>query len=294
MVSFVDKIKALIRITVIQHSIFALPIAYTSYIFAVKISNQHFNILLILHIAFIIITIRSFSMIVNRIIDRKYDKLNSRTNKRDLATNNIISTKEAIIGSIIFLIIYIILIFYLYLPLKYFLLSICPILLSILYPYAKRFTHYAHFILGIIQATAPIGVWIIINQSNYQFSILLGLFIGLWIAGFDILYSCQDYEHDIQYNLKSIPTKFGIKKALTISKISHLLSCISLILFSISIIHTLNIIWWIGLIIYILLLIWQHAIISYNNLSKINTAFFTTNGLISMSIFIAALLTTIF
>ena len=161
-----------------------------------------------------------------------------------------------------------------------FYLSPIALLLILGYSYTKRFTSLCHIILGISLSLAPIGSYLAVSNSFDITPILFALVVIFWVSGFDIIYSLQDQSFDKTENLYSIPVIFGSKKSLIISKILHLIS-IS-ILYYIGVYENYNEYYWIGFLIFSIMIIYQHTLVRYNDLSKINLAFFTTNGIASI------------
>lgn len=158
----------------------------------------------------------------------------------------------------------------------------------VLYSYTKRFTWTCHYILGISIGLAPLGAWVAVtNEINYP-GIILFITVALWIAGFDIIYATQDMEFDKENKLYSIPSRFGLKNALLIARITHGLTVLGLIY--LWFITSLGWIYLIGVIIANFILHREHSIISPNDMSRLNTAFFTMNGVLSVIILIFTLL----
>jgi 4-hydroxybenzoate polyprenyltransferase len=162
-----------------------------------------------------------------------------------------------------------------------------PIALFVIlgYSYTKRFTWLCHFILGIGLALAPVGAYLTISGKFDLITIILGCSIFFWVGGFDIIYALQDASFDSSFHLKSIPSRFGINKALTISRVSHILSVLLLavaIYLMKSQFPAIGLLSWIALLFFMLLLIRQHSLVSESNFSNLNQAFFESNGLASL------------
>jgi 4-hydroxybenzoate polyprenyltransferase len=150
----------------------------------------------------------------------------------------------------------------------------------IIYPYTKRFTWLCHFFLGLVYFIVPPAVSIALT-GTFSIEILLLAFGGLfWVTGFDILYGILDLKYDNSNNLKSIPVKFGLSKSISISRLSHSITLIFLLLMGL--ILGLQLIYWIGFGIVTILFIWEHSLVKVNDISKLNISFFTMNGLISI------------
>jgi len=270
----------------IELTIFALPFAYLSLIL---VENGLPNLQTFIWITLAMIGIRNFGMGINRVIDYAIDAKNPRTSNRALV-NGSIRKWEMTIFLILMAIIFIYGVYNLSFWAK--LLSPVAILLVIAYPYAKRVTWASHLVLGIIYASVPNGVYIAVtNQINLE-SVLLGIGVGFWSAGFDVIYSTADIEIDRSQGLYSIPAIFGISKALLIAKFFHAGTIIFLTLAGI--ILGSGVIYYIGIIAFLILILIEHRMVSSENLSRINTAFFNMNGLISILFFFSVFIDTIY
>jgi 4-hydroxybenzoate polyprenyltransferase len=148
------------------------------------------------------------------------------------------------------------------------------------YSYTKRFTSFSHLWLGTSLSIAPIGAWIAIKGQFDWTPVLLGLAVLLWTAGFDIIYACQDFDFDRKHRLYSIPTKFGIKPALWISSMLHIVMVA--VLLGVALLTDLGGVYLVGVGIVIIILIYEHAIVKPHDLSRVNLAFFTLNGMVSL------------
>jgi 4-hydroxybenzoate polyprenyltransferase len=155
------------------------------------------------------------------------------------------------------------------------------------YSYTKRFTNFSHIVLGLSLSLSPIGAWIGITGSIAAAPFVLALAVLLWTAGFDIIYACQDLQSDIKAKLHSIPKMMGIKNSLKLSSVLHILVVITLVLFM----HftSLNYVYLGGVVFVGIMLIYEHSLIKPHDLSKINLAFFTVNGIISMILMVTTI-----
>ena len=280
------SVKDFFELIKFEHTIFALPFAYLGMLIA---AGGLPELYLVFWITIAMAAARTLAMGVNRIVDRWIDSHNPRTANRPLVTGRI-SLQVAWIGTIIAGLFFILAAWKLG-PLPFYLSPIALIFL-IGYSYTKRLTWSSHFILGFTDGLAPIGAWIAIRQSLFsvediQAWILL-LIVTTWIGGFDLIYSCQDIQYDRQDNLYSIPLKFGVGFALYLSSICHILTLI--LLGTLGIMLSLNWPYWIGFIIIAILLIWEHTLVKPDDLSKINVAFFNINSYISITLFLAILI----
>ncbi len=273
-----EKFKLYSELLKLEHTIFALPFAFAS-IFILFKNFPSFQKLL--YILFAFISARTLGMSINRLVDKPFDEKNPRT-KLWPHVRGLVKDKE--IKIIIFLSTILFIIFSYKINLLAFFLSPLVILSLIIYPYAKRFTYFPHLFLGLVYFLIPIAIDIALNERISLLAIFLGIAMATWVSGFDILYSLQDLEFDKTFGLKSIPVKFGIKIALKISKFLHFITFLSLLLMGYFYDKT-TWIYFAGIGLLSIFLVYEHRLIKENDLSKINKAFFTTNGIISIIFF---------
>jgi len=259
-----------------SHTIFALPFALIG--FFLSYPEYNFSINLLIYVLLCMIFARSAAMAFNRYIDRDIDTINPRTSK----TREIPSKKIKPSSALIF----VILNSCLFIITTYFINQLCfflsPLALLIIlgYSYTKRFTSLCHLILGIGLSLSPIGAYLAVTETFNIVPIFFSFIILFWVAGFDIIYSLQDEEFDAKNNLKSIPVFFGKKNALRVSKLLH--SATVILVFYVGILNNFSYFYWCGAFVFSALLVFQHSIISKDDLSRINIAFFTTNGIASV------------
>ena len=261
-----------------SHTIFALPFALSAVVLSLRNSSVSFSDIFWVLIA--MAGARSASMGFNRIADMKFDSKNQRTAMREIPSGKI-SLQAAsffiIISSLLFIFASAMLSnLCLY-------LSVPVLILLFFYSFTKRFTYLSHIYLGFVISLAPIGAWIAVTGSFSWTVLLLSMALLTYIAGFDILYACQDIDFDIQEKLFSIPSGFGIKKAFFISKILHV--CSFIFFFSIYIVFDMGGIYLCTVLIIGILLIYEHKLIKPDDLCNINIAFFNINSIISVVLF---------
>lgn len=260
-----------------SHTVFALPFALIGFSLGVVNSETGFQWLDMLLVICCMVFARSAAMAFNRYIDSDIDKKNERTAVREIPAG-IISKKNAgyfvIANSVGFIIASGLL--------NKLCLFLSPVALAVIlgYSYTKRFTWLCHLILGIGLALAPIGAYIAVTEQFALLPILFSLVVITWVSGFDIIYALQDEEFDKQHHLFSIPAAVGKKNALLISSILHLTSII--ILCTAGSVGGFKILYWLGAGIFTGMLIYQHLLVKPHDLSKVNLAFFTTNGIASI------------
>lgn len=273
-----QKLKTTLRMIKFEHTIFALPFAFLG---AVLAADGLPTLWQIFWITIAMTGARSAAMSFNRIADRKIDAENPRTANRELP-----SGKLSVEFAWAFMVASCLLFFLAAFMLNRLTLILSPVaLLSVLgYSYAKRFTSFAHLILGWALAIAPTGAWIAVRGAlDSEIPILLSLLVLMWTAGFDVLYSCQDFEYDRKKGLRSIPARFGIPGALLIAKLFHFQAFIVLVL-----LYFVTGLGWLALLGVIatgILMIYQHSLVKPNDLSKMNAAFFTANAMVSVILF---------
>ncbi len=278
------RLKITLEMIKIEHTLFALPFAFLGATLAAReLSPQppSFWVSKFLWITLAMVGARSAAMTFNRIADREIDAANPRTAARALPSGLLdlrFAAVFAIVSSALFVLAAS--------QLNRLTLILSPIaLLSVLlYSYTKRFTFLSHLILGWCLAIAPSGAWIAIQGRLTAVPLLLSLSVMLWTAGFDVLYACQDYDFDRQSGLHSIPRRFGIEKALWIARGIHGLMFASLVAFFLN--AHLGWLGFLGVMATGALLVYQHSIVKANDLSRLNAAFFTTNALVSVILFV--------
>lgn len=225
---------------------------------------------------------RSAAMAFNRWLDRDIDATNPRTIQRELPAG-IITAKSALWFVITNCLLFVLTTYFIN-PLCF---ALSPIALIVIlgYSYTKRFTLLCHLVLGIGLALAPVGAYLAIVGRFDIVPVLIGLGVMFWVAGFDIIYALQDQEFDKSKGLNSIPVLFGTAKSMRISELFHVFTAI-LMTWALYLIYLntgmLSNIGILGMIVFLCLLIYQHIIISVDDLSRVNVSFFTTNGLASV------------
>ena len=222
------------------------------------------------------ITARNAAMGFNRYLDRNIDKKNERTSNREIPAG-VISPQKALAFILINSLLFIIAAFLI--NKLVFFLSPIALLVVLGYSYTKKFTSLCHFVLGLGLALAPIGAYLAVTGEFNWLPLFFSFTVLFWVSGFDIIYALQDEEFDKKEKLNSVPVRLGRRKSLLLSSIIHILSTIFVVIAGK--IGEFNLFYWIGTTIFIVLLVYQHLIIKENDLSRVNLAFFTTNGIAS-------------
>ena len=278
MAAIVLKLKTTLEMIKFEHTLFALPFAFLG---AVMAANGLPTWQQILWITLAMVGARSAAMTFNRIADREIDAKNPRTSNRELP-----SGKLSVEFAWIFLFISIAIFLLAAYSLNWLTFVLSPVaLVSVLgYSYAKRFTAFAHLLLGWALAISPTAAWIAVRGAiDSEVPLLLSLFVLMWTAGFDVMYACQDYDFDKKAGLRSIPARFGIARSLWIARLFHFQAFIVLLL--LYLVSGLGVVALIGVGAVALLLVYQHTLVKPNDLSKMNAAFFTTNAFVSIILF---------
>lgn len=274
-----------LRLVAIEHSVFALPFAYLAALTAMLGQDGRVDWVKLALITVAMVGARTFAMAVNRIVDRSIDARNPRTAGRELVTGAV-SVRTAWAGSAVALGVFLVAAA----ALNPLCLTLAPLALIALagYPYAKRFTNWPHAVLALAQMVGPVGAWLgvtaTLNGSGPAW--VLGLAVGLWIGGFDLIYACQDAEVDRQIGVRSVPARYGVAFALNLSIAVHVVTFGLFVWFGVLV--GLGWLWWIGLALTAAAFAYQHAIVRPHDLSRVSRAFFTANGFVAIALLVFA------
>lgn len=288
-----STIKNYLSLVKFSHTIFALPFALIGftlglqYIVHTQKSVPHFSAMVgtFLLVLLCMLTARSAAMAFNRFLDRHFDALNPRTAIREIP-KGIIKAEKALLFVIANCIIFIVS--------TYFINTICfylsPVALFVIlfYSYTKRFTYLCHLVLGIGLSLAPIGAYLAVTGQFDILPLLFSFAVLFWVSGFDIIYALQDIDFDTTQSLYSIPSHWGLRKALTIARVLHVFSAAFVI--AAYFVGGFHFLYLVGVLVFVGMLIYQHSIVKPHDLSKVNIAFMTANGIASIvfSIFVIA------
>ena len=277
-----NPIKNYLSLVKFSHTIFAMPFALIGFVLGLRynwINHQAFEQVWLKFFLVIVcmVSARSTAMAFNRYLDRHFDKLNPRTAIREIPAG-IIKAEKALVFIGINMAIFIVA--------TYFINTICfylsPVALFVIlfYSYTKRFTYLCHLVLGIGLSLAPIGAYLAVTGSFAVLPLLFSFAVIFWVSGFDVIYALQDIDFDQSQSLYSIPSYWGLEKALNIARVLHVFSALFVIIaFYIGGFHILYLL---GLAVFIGMLLYQHSIVKPNDLSKVNIAFMTANGIASV------------
>ncbi|MGG9961131.1 UbiA-like polyprenyltransferase [Ferruginibacter sp. SUN106] len=290
-------VKKYLSLVKFSHTIFAMPFALIGFFLGLTrssfsenlnsyigwgnditnfVSSKH-NLLKFCLVILCMIFARSAAMAFNRWLDAKYDAMNPRTAVREIPAG-VIKPNNALIFTIVNCVLFITATFFINRLCFY--LSPVALFVVLFYSYTKRFTALCHLVLGVGLSLAPIGAYIAVTGQFNLLPVLFSFTVLFWVSGFDIIYALQDEDFDRQNQLHSIPSAVGKVKALRISEMLHVLSAACVI--GAGFYGHFGIWYWAGVVFYIGLLIYQHVLVKPNDLSKVNMAFFTTNGIASV------------
>jgi 4-hydroxybenzoate polyprenyltransferase len=271
------RIRTVLEMIKFEHSVFALPFALVGALLAARAGGRLPTAPQILWIVVAMVGARSAAMTMNRIADIEYDRRNPRTAARALPAGELsvgfawaftfVSSAVLVLAAW---------------RLNALALKLSPLALAILffYSYTKRFTAWSHFVLGFCLGISPAAAWIAIRGSLDWRMLILCAAVTLWVGGFDVLYACQDVEFDKSAGLFSFPKKLGIARALEIARVMHIVMVLLLGWLA----WSFHLAWpaWAGIAVVAALLAYEHSLLKPNDLSKMNAAFFTVNGYISL------------
>ncbi len=268
-----------------SHTIFALPFALASVVLASP--RYPVTIKSLMWILVAMVGARSAAMAFNRLADKNYDALNPRTQDWDLPRGRV-NTTEAVVLTVLASGLFVVSAY----QLNWLCFVLSPVALAIVFFYSvtKRFTWASHLFLGLSLSLAPMGAWLALsgrpaNLAELRVPFFLGLAVLFWLAGFDVIYSLQDRDFDRQQGLFSLPVRFGVRRALQLSTLFHLLTIVFLAL--VGKFAGVGIVYWFGFAAVSIILLWEHRIVRPDDLSSINRAFFDFNAYVSLGYLIA-------
>jgi 4-hydroxybenzoate polyprenyltransferase len=285
--SLFEKIRSYGSLIRFSHTVFALPFALASV--ALAWPSHPVTLRGFFWILIAMVGARSAAMAFNRLVDRKFDALNPRTQQWELPQGSV-QVREAVILTVTSSVVFV----YAAYQLNFVCFVLSPVALTIVFFYSltKRFTWASHLFLGLALSLAPMGAWLAVSGSPIDLPELvtpsfLGLAVLFWLAGFDVIYSLQDHAFDRKEGLHSIPVRFGVAGALRFSGFLHI--CTVVFLAAVGLSAQMGVIYWLGFVIIAIILFWEHRLVTPTDLSRINRAFFDFNAYVS----IGYLLTTV-
>jgi len=278
------KLKIILEMIKFEHTIFALPFAFIGAVLGnVLVENAWPHWTEIFWVTVAMVGARSAAMSLNRLIDRYIDAKNPRTATRAIPAG-LLSVSEVVL----FIVVSFAVLFFAAFQLNTLSVTLLPlaVFVLILYSYTKRFTWMCHFILGVAIGFGPLGGWIGTTGQVDLTAILLFVTVMLWTAGFDIIYACQDADFDRKEGLYSVPSRFGIAKALFIARTCHVVTVAGLVLLYATNTDSLSYWFLVGVAVSAAILIYEHSLVKPTDLSKLDMAFFTMNGILSVIMFV--------
>jgi 4-hydroxybenzoate polyprenyltransferase len=269
--------KKYFSLVLFAHTIFALPFAIIGFFLAITTTGNHFDWVKLGLMLLCMVFARNSAMAFNRYLDRDIDAINPRTQKRDIPAGRI-SAKSALTFTVINCCLLVITTYFIN-PLCFY-LSPVALLVVLGYSATKRFTALCHLVLGLGLSLAPIGAYLVVTGSFSLLPVFFSLAVLCWVSGFDIIYALQDEDFDRSQHLHSIPAYLGKVNALRLSTSLHILSAVFIILPAFF--TAVSWPYYIGIAFFCTMLIYQHRLVKPNDLSRVNFAFMTTNGIASV------------
>jgi 4-hydroxybenzoate polyprenyltransferase len=260
-----------------SHTVFAMPFALIGFALAVSDERYSFSWRLLILVVLCMVFARNSAMGFNRIADKKFDAMNPRTNKREIPAG-IIDVRSAALFVGFNAVAFIVTTSFINKLTMY--LSPVALVIILGYSLTKRFTSFSHFILGLGLSLAPIGAYISVTGEFRLLPLVYSFIVITWVGGFDIIYSLQDDEFDRTNRLYSIPSTSGRKKAIGISVFIHFISFVMVM--TAGYLGAAGILYWIGAAVFTIMLVYQHILVRPDDLSRVNLAFATTNGIASI------------
>lgn len=269
--------KKYFSLVLFAHSVFALPFAIIGFFLAIETTEHEFDWYKLLLMLACMVLARNAAMAFNRYLDRDVDALNPRTATRDVPAGRV-SPGQALTFTLVNSALFILATWFIN-PICFY-LSPVALLVVLGYSYTKRFTPLCHLVLGLGLGLAPVGAYLVVTGVFHIVPIFYGIAVLCWVSGFDIIYALQDEDFDRQHNLRSIPVLLGTRGAIRLSEILHVISAIFVMLPLIY--FDLGWPYYLGILSYVGLLIYQHRLFTPTDLSRVDRAFMTTNGVASV------------
>ena len=281
----VNKVCSHARNVALAHSLFALPFAYIALMLAAEGKP---STAVVFWVTLAMVAARSAALALNNLIDLRYDKKQPRFRRRPLVTGELDKAE-----CLLFIVLCLGVFFWSAAQLHPICIWLSPIVLLffVVYPYMKRFSWTCHLILGLTLALAPLAAWIAVKGTVAMAIATLAIAVGVWIAGFDIVYGCLDVDFDKANGLHSIPEQFGVSKALLISRVFHLTSVVGFVIAG----HLFGLgpLYYGGILLAALVLYYQHRLVQAEDLTQVTQAYFLRNGFVGISLFLSTFLSVV-
>jgi len=277
MTKILNTLKNYFSLVKFSHTVFAMPFAIIGYSLAVAEPDFSFSLKLLILIVLCMVFARNSAMGFNRLADRHFDAINPRTRNREIPAGTI-GIRPAAVFVVINSVLFVVTTSFI----NRLTLWLSPVALVIILGYSltKRFTYLCHFILGLGLSLAPVGAYISLTGRFSLLPLIYSLMVITWVSGFDIIYALQDQEFDRQNNLHSVPSAAGIRKAIALSVVVH--SITFLLVIAAGLAGHGAWLYWTGATVFTSFLLYQHLIVKHDDLSRVNVAFATTNGIASI------------
>jgi len=279
------RILLILQMIKFEHTIFALPFAMISMLLAARSQPHGLEVRVVIWIVAAMVGARSAAMSFNRIVDAEYDRANPRTAARHIPAGLLTRSQVWF-----FLAVSVALFEVAAWRLNSLCFALSPVALVAVmgYSYTKRFTPLCHLFLGLATGMAPIGAWLAVRGHFDLVALLLGAVVMLWIGGFDIIYALQDYDFDLKSSLYSLPKLVGKARALLISRAMH--TAMVVLLLGVGRVYGLHVLYYIGVAVVAALIVYEQSLVKTDDLRRVDLAFFTLNGWVSISLFCFVLL----
>jgi len=277
MLWFMETLRNFASLVKISHTVFALPFAMIGFAMGVEAYPAGFSVPLLIKVVACMFFARTAAMAFNRYADRRIDALNPRTARREIPAG-VVSPRSALVLTVVCTLLFVATAA----TINTLVLALSPVALSLVlgYSYTKRFTALCHLVLGLSLGVAPTAAYISVTGRFDAEPVLLSLLVLMWCGGFDIIYALQDEKFDRDHGLHSIPAAIGARNALALSSLMHL--CVAALVIMIGRLYLPVPVYIVGAVIFIALLVYQHAIVKHDDLSRVGLAFGTTNGVASL------------
>jgi len=276
--TFSQRIHQYLSLIKFSHTVFALPFALVGFCLGWRDMQGVWQWDIFIKMLLCMVFARSAAMAFNRWLDRHFDALNPRTAVREIPAG-IIQPNNALAFTIICCALFVATTFFINRTVFY--LSPIALFVILFYSYTKRFTALCHLVLGAGLALAPIGAYLTLTEQFNWLPVIFSCIVFTWVSGFDIIYALQDRDFDKSHRLHSIPAALGLKGALNVSNLLHIIT--SLLVVAAGLYGHFNWLYWIGAAVFVSLLMYQHFLVKPTDLSRVNMAFATTNGIASIS-----------
>lgn len=268
------------RLVKLEHTVFVLPFAYCGMLLALAAADRPLSVSIVVWITLAMVGARTFAMVMNRVVDAAIDSANPRTATREIPSG-VVTTLQALLLAAAALALLLVAVNQLD-PITRWLWPI-PVALFVVYPYTKRFTSLCHLVLGISVGLAPLAAWIAVRGDVGLEAVALMVGVAAWVAGFDVIYATHDIDFDRANAVHSLPARLGIARALGIARGLHLITLVAIAAAGAA--ASLGALYWVAVVIVAAMLAYEHSLVAPDDLTRVDAAFFTVNGIIGFVYF---------